>query len=157
MIRRFVIDVCGARPDWTPASIITQSVERIRKQVGTARVLSAVSGGVDSSVATALVQQAVGDQLAAVFVDTGLLRQGERQQVAAAFERDLEMRLLTVDVSQEILHYLQGVVDPEKKRRILGEAFIRTFEEQAHRLGSPHYLVQVTIYPDVVESSAPDR
>ena len=157
MIRRFVIDVCGARPDWTPASIITQSVERIRKQVGTARVLSAVSGGVDSSVATALVQQAVGDQLAAVFVDTGLLRQGERQQVAAAFERGLEMRLITVDVSQQILHSLQGVVEPEKKRRIIGEGFIRTFEEQAHQLGSPHYLVQGTIYPDVVESSAPDR
>jgi GMP synthase (glutamine-hydrolysing) len=157
MIRRFVIDVCGAKPDWTPASIITQSVERIRKQVGSARVLSAVSGGVDSSVATALVQQAVGDQLVAVFVDTGLLRQGERQQVAAAFERGLEMRLVTVDVSQELLQSLQGVVEPEKKRRIIGEAFIRTFEEQAHRLGSPPYLVQGTIYPDVVESSAPDR
>ena len=157
ILRHFVLDVCGARPDWTPASIISQAVERIRKQVGTAKVLSAVSGGVDSSVATALVQQAVGDQLAAVFVDTGLLRQGERQQVAAAFERGLEMRLLTVDVSHEILGALQGVIDPEKKRRIIGEGFIRTFEDQAHRLGSPHYLVQGTIYPDVVESSAPDR
>ena len=157
IIRRFVIDVCGARPDWTPASIINQSIERIRRQVGDARVLSAVSGGVDSSVATALVHRAIGSQLSAVFVDTGLLRQGERQAVEIAFHHNLDLNLHTVDVSEGILRSLRGIVDPEVKRRIIGEGFIRTFEEQALRLGSPPFLVQGTIYPDVVESSAPDR
>jgi GMP synthase (glutamine-hydrolysing) len=157
IIRRFVIEICGASPDWTPASIITQAIELIQQQVGKAKVLSAVSGGVDSSVATALVHRAIGDQLSAVFVDMGLLRQDERQQVETAFQRNLQMHLVTVDTTHDTLQALQGVSDPEKKRRIIGEAFIRTFEKEALRLGSPPYLVQGTIYPDVVESSAPDR
>jgi len=157
IIRRFVVDICGARPDWTPASIISQAIDRIQQQVGKAKVLSAVSGGVDSSVATALVHRAVGDQLSAIFVDTGLLRQDERQQVETAFQRNLHMHLDTVDTTSDTLQVLRGVSDPEKKRRIIGERFIRTFEEQALRLGSPPYLIQGTIYPDVVESSAPDR
>jgi len=157
ILRRFVIEVCHAQPDWTPESIIAASVERIRLQVGQARVLSAVSGGVDSSVATALVQRAVGDQLVAVFIDNGLLRQGEAVQVVNVFQRTLGVELVPVDAVADFLGALKGVTDPEQKRRIIGELFIRSFEAQSLRLGMPPFLVQGTIYPDVVESSAPDR
>jgi GMP synthase (glutamine-hydrolysing) len=161
LLRRFVVDICQARPDWTPDSIIAESVERIRKQVGQARVLSAVSGGVDSTVATALVQRAVGDQLMGVFVDTGLLRQGEVAQVRSALHENLGVELVVVDAVAEFMQALQGVTEPEEKRRIIGECFIRIFENQARQLGmldTPRrFLVQGTIYPDVVESSAPDR
>ncbi len=156
-IRHFAIDICGARPDWTPESIIEQAVGRIRKQVGDERVLAAVSGGVDSSVAAALVHRAVGDQLVAVFVDTGLLRKGEAEQVAEAFRERMHAELVTVDAAVRFLSALRGVTEPEGKRRIVGEKFIRLFEEQARELGEPRFLVQGTIYPDVVESSAPDR
>jgi len=157
ILRRFALEVCGARPQWTPGSIIAASVERVRQQVGPASVLSAVSGGVDSSVATALVQQAVGDQLVAVFVDTGLLRQGEAAQVQAALRERLEIELITVQAESQFLSALQGIISPEKKRQVIGELFIRIFEDQARQLGAPPFLVQGTIYPDVVESSAPDR
>jgi GMP synthase (glutamine-hydrolysing) len=157
ILRRFVVDICGASPDWTPESIIHQSVERIRQQVGAQRVLSAVSGGVDSSVATALVHRAIGDQLTAVFVDTGMLRMGESNQVVQTFQRNLGVELIAVDAVNQFLDALQGVTDPEAKRRIIGETFIRVFEAQARYLGLPRFLVQGTIYPDVVESSAPDR
>ncbi|HZW03060.1 MAG TPA: glutamine-hydrolyzing GMP synthase, partial [Anaerolineaceae bacterium] len=157
MLRRFVVDVCGAVADWTPAHIIDQAVERIRAQVGSARVLSAVSGGVDSSVATALVHRAVGDQLTAVFVDNGLLRNGEREQVEAAFCDQLGSRLITVDAVERFMRNLSGVTEPEEKRRIIGDTFIRVFEQQALEVGAPPFLVQGTIYPDVVESRAPER
>lgn len=157
VLRRFVVEVCGARAEWTSESIIAESVERIQAQVGEARVLSAVSGGVDSSVATALVHRAVGDQLAAVFVDTGLLRQGESAQVVGAFQDAMGVELIAVDAVGEFADALQDIFDPEEKRRVIGERFIRIFEAQARQLGSPKYLVQGTIYPDVVESSAPDR
>jgi GMP synthase (glutamine-hydrolysing) len=157
MLHRFVIDVCAATPDWTPESIIADSVERIRQQVGNERVLSAVSGGVDSSVATALVHRAIGDQLSAVFVDTGMLRMDERQQVEIAFRNNLGTRLVTVNAIEDFLDKLEGVTEPESKRRIIGETFIRLFEAEANRAGQPRFLVQGTIYPDVVESSAPDR
>ena len=153
ILRRFVVDVCGAKPDWTPESIITRAVRRIHTQVGSEPVLAAVSGGVDSSVAAALVRRAIGDQLSAVFVDHGLLRKGERGQVQAA----LGSSLITVDAVDTFLSALKGVTEPETKRRIIGETFIRVFEREATRLGSPHFLVQGTIYPDVVESAAPDR
>jgi GMP synthase (glutamine-hydrolysing) len=157
ILRRFVVDVCAAQPDWTPDSIITAGVERVRAQVGGERVLSAVSGGVDSSVATALVHRAIGDQLSAVFVDTGMLREGEREQVEAAFRKNLGVNLVVVNAVEEFLDALDGVTEPETKRRIIGETFIRIFEAEARRLGQPRFLVQGTIYPDVVESSAPDR
>jgi GMP synthase (glutamine-hydrolysing) len=157
ILRRFVRDVCGAKADWTPESIIADSVARIRAQVGGERVLAAVSGGVDSSVATALVHKAVGDQLDAVFVDTGMLRLNEREQVEIAFRQSLGVRLSTVNAIEEFLEKLQGVTDPETKRKNIGETFIRTFEVEAKRLGHPPFLVQGTIYPDVVESSGPDR
>ncbi|MCE1255696.1 MAG: glutamine-hydrolyzing GMP synthase [Anaerolineae bacterium] len=157
ILRRFVINICAAKTEWTPESIISQSVERIRQQVGEQRVLSAVSGGVDSSVATALVNRAVGEQLSAVFVDHGLLRLNERSQVEAAMRPHLGDRLVVVDAEAKFLDLLHNVTEPEAKRRIIGESFIRIFEEQARQLGQPPFLVQGTIYPDVVESSAPDR
>ena len=157
ILRRFVQVVCGAQADWTPESIVTESVARIRAQVGGERVLSAVSGGVDSSVATALVHRAVGDQLAAVFVNTGLLRHGESAQVIGTFREASGVELVAVDAVEEFASVLRGVTEPEEKRRVIGERFIRIFEAHARRLGSPRFLVQGTIYPDVVESSAPDR
>ncbi|MFZ5881694.1 MAG: glutamine-hydrolyzing GMP synthase [Chloroflexota bacterium] len=157
LLQHFAVDVCGAKPEWTPASIIEDAVARIRAQVGTERVLAAVSGGVDSSVAAALVHKAIGDQLVAVFVDTGLIRQGEGEQVVSAFREHLHAELVAVDAADEYFSALQGVTDPEQKRRIVGEKFIRIFEQQARQLGQPRFLVQGTIYPDVVESSAPDR
>jgi GMP synthase (glutamine-hydrolysing) len=165
ILRRFVVDICQASPEWTPESIIQDSVKRIREQVGNHRVLSAVSGGVDSSVATALVHRAVGEQLVAVFVDTGMLRQGEAVQVVNVFRRTLGVELIGVNSVDRFINALRGVIEPERKRKVIGELFIRTFEEQARQLNSfhgtdqvtPRFLVQGTIYPDVVESSAPDR
>ncbi|HEY6071966.1 MAG TPA: glutamine-hydrolyzing GMP synthase, partial [Anaerolineales bacterium] len=157
LLRHFAVDICEARPDWTPASIIEASVERIRAQVGGERVLAAVSGGVDSTVAAALVHRAIGDQLTAVFVDTGLLRQDEGRQVASAFRENLHTELITVDAAGEFFEALKGLTEPEQKRRAVGEKFIRLFEQQARRLGHIPFLLQGTIYPDVVESSAADR
>ncbi len=157
LLRRFAVEICGAGAQWTPDSIIQQAVAHIQQQVGGERVLVAVSGGVDSSVAAALVHKAIGDQLSAVFVDTGMLRQDERQQVEAAFRRHLGAKLTVVDAIEDFMDRLQGVSEPEAKRRIIGETFIRIFEVEARKLGQPRFLVQGTIYPDVVESSAPDR
>jgi GMP synthase (glutamine-hydrolysing) len=131
--------------------------QRVRTQVGAQPVIAGVSGGVDSAVAAALVRRAVGDQLTNIFVNTGMLRQGEPEAVVEAFGERAGGRLFAVDASESFLDALAGVTDPEAKRRIIGEKFIRSFEEQARRLGSVNYLVQGTIYPDVVESSGPDR
>ncbi|MGE5464970.1 MAG: glutamine-hydrolyzing GMP synthase, partial [Syntrophothermus sp.] len=118
-LKHFAVDICGVKPEWTPRSIIEDAVERVRRQVGGERVLAAVSGGVDSSVAAALVHAAIGDQLVAVFVDTGLLRMNEGEQVAAAFRNNLHSELITVDASDEFLSALAGVTEPEQKRRIV--------------------------------------
>jgi len=157
ILRRFVVEVCEAKTDWTPQSIISEGVARIKAQVGGQRVLSAVSGGVDSSVATAMVHRALGEQLIAIFVDTGLLRQREGFQVVTTFQRHMGVELVSVDASDEFMQALRGVTEPERKRKIIGELFVKIFETQARQLGMPRYLVQGTIYPDVVESSAPDR
>jgi GMP synthase (glutamine-hydrolysing) len=157
LLEHFAREICGCAPDWTPASIIEESVARIRAQVGGERVLAAVSGGVDSSVAAALVHKAIGDQQVAVFVDTGLLRQGEPEQVVKAFREQMGAELVTVQAEAEFFAALKGVTDPEQKRKIVGEKFIRIFEYAAKKLGAPKFLVQGTIYPDVVESAAPDR
>ena len=157
ILRRFVIDICDINPDWTPTSIIQENVVNIRAKVGGNLVLSAVSGGVDSSVATAMVQRAIGDQLIAIFVDTGLLRAGEVSQVTQVLYDDLGIELILVDAVQQFMDALQGITEPEAKRKVIGELFIRIFEQQARRLNNPQFLVQGTIYPDVVESSAPDR
>lgn len=130
---------------------------QVRSQVGTQQVIAGVSGGVDSSVAAALVHRAVGDQLTCIFINNGLLRHGEPEAVAETFNKNLGARLIAVDASETFLEALRGVTDPEVKRKIIGELFIRKFEEQAQQIGQAGYLVQGTIYPDVVESSAPDR
>jgi len=157
LLKHFALAVCGCAPDWTPGSIIEESLVRIRTQVGGDRVLAAVSGGVDSSVAAALVHQAIGDQLVAVFVDTGLMRKDEPEQVVSTFRKQMGVELVAVDAVGEFFAALKGVTDPEMKRRIVGEKFIRIFEREAGKLGAPKFLVQGTIYPDVVESAAPDR
>jgi GMP synthase (glutamine-hydrolysing) len=157
LLRAFVVDVCGAQPEWTPVSILTTAVERVRLQVGAQPVIAGVSGGVDSAVAAALVRRAVGEQLTNIFVNTGLLRQGEPEAVVEAFGERAGGRLIAVDATESFLDALAGVSEPEAKRRIIGEKFIRAFEEQARRLGPVRHLVQGTIYPDVVESSGPDR
>ncbi len=157
LLKHFATDICGVKPEWTPDSIIEDAVTRIRAQVGGEHVLAAVSGGVDSSVAAALVHKAIGDQLVAVFVDTGLLRKDEGERVASAFRKHLHSELIAVDAADEFLDALKGVTEPEQKRKIVGEKFIRIFEQQAKQVGQPKFLMQGTIYPDVVESSAPDR
>jgi GMP synthase (glutamine-hydrolysing) len=153
----FALRICEARPEWTPASILETAVQRVRSQVGDEAVLAAVSGGVDSLVAAAIVQRAVGDRLWCVFVDTGLMRQGEPEAVVATLQGNLHARFLAVNAAESFLDALEGQTDPEAKRRIVGGLFIRVFEEQARKAGQPRFLVQGTIYPDVVESSGPER
>jgi GMP synthase (glutamine-hydrolysing) len=157
ILRRFAVEVCAAPADWTPASIVDQAVNAIRAQVGSQRVLAAVSGGVDSSVAAALVHRAIGEQLVALFVDTGLLRQSEREEVVRTFRGNLGAELILVEAADEFLGALQGLTDPEAKRLAIGERFIRLFERAAKDLGQPPFLVQGTIYPDVIESRGPER
>lgn len=157
ILRRFAVEICNVATDWTPAAIVGQSIERIRAQIGKESALVAISGGLDSSVAAALVHQAIGDQLLAIFVDTGLLRAGEREQVSQALRANLGIELVVEDASAQFLADLQGVTEPEEKRRRIGERFIRVFEAQAQQLGKPRFLVQGTIYPDVIESRAPER
>ncbi len=154
LLTNFVFKVCGCQPTWTPENIIRQAVTAIQAQVGVDRVIAAVSGGVDSTVATALVHQAVGDKLDAVFVDTGLMRQGEPLQIVSTFRDVFKVHLHPVNAGEEFLSALSSVTDPEKKRKIIGSLFINLFDQQAQRLGNPPFLVQGTIYPDVVESSA---
>ncbi len=157
ILRRFVLTVCGASPGWQPASIVDQSIQNIRDHVGDGAVIAGVSGGVDSSVAAALVHRAVGDQLQCIFVNNGLLRQGEADAVVSTFSEILGAKLKAVDASDVFLDALEGVTDPEDKRRLIGDRFIRVFEEQARFFGEAKFLVQGTIYPDVVESSSPGR
>ncbi len=157
IISNFLFQICNINASWTPASIIEDSIAQIKKVVGNSKVLSAVSGGVDSSVATALVHKAVGDQLDAVFVDTGLLRKNEVPDVQAALQDTLHINLHTVQAANLFFQDLQGINDPEDKRSKIGNRFIRIFEEHARKLNTPDFLVQGTIYPDVVESASPDR
>ena len=157
ILKNFLFQICQISASWTPASIIGESISQIRKTVGKTRVLSAVSGGVDSSVATALVHKAVGDQLDAVFVNNGLLRKNEVQHVKAALQDTLHINLRTVQAANHFFHDLEGITDPEEKRARIGNRFIRVFEEHARKLDNPGFLVQGTIYPDVVESASADR
>jgi GMP synthase (glutamine-hydrolysing) len=157
ILRTFVVDICKVKTQWTPAAIIETVTMQVRSQVGKQQVIAGVSGGVDSSVAAALVHRAVGDQLTCIFINNGLLRHGEPEAVAETFNKSLGARLIVMDATETFLDALRGVIDPEVKRKIIGELFIRKFEEQAQQIGKAEYLVQGTIYPDVVESSAPDR
>jgi GMP synthase (glutamine-hydrolysing) len=152
ILKNFLYRVAGAPPVWTAAAVIEEETARIRAQVGSARVLCALSGGVDSAVAALLVHKAVGDQLTCVFVDHGLLRREEGDQVVETFGRHFRVPLVHVDARERFLTRLAGVEDPEQKRKIVGEEFIRVFEEEAARLGAIRYLVQGTLYSDVIES-----
>jgi GMP synthase (glutamine-hydrolysing) len=152
ILSNFVHAICGCDASWTMEAFIDETVASIRDRLGPARVICGLSGGVDSAVAAALVHRAIGDQLRCVFIDNGLLRQGESQEVERVFEAALGIPLATVDASERFLGRLVGVVDPEVKRRAIGHVFIEVFEEQAARLGPIDYLVQGTLYPDVIES-----
>jgi GMP synthase (glutamine-hydrolysing) len=154
VMKRFLYDACGLLPDWTPTNIIDDAVERIRAQVGDAGVLCALSGGVDSSVAALLVHRAVGDRLTCVFVDHGLNREGEPEQVEETFGRHFRVPLVHVKAADRFLAKLAGVTDPERKRKAIGEEFIRVFEEVAREHRDARFLVQGTLYPDVIESGS---
>ncbi|MGD2177754.1 MAG: glutamine-hydrolyzing GMP synthase, partial [Anaerolineae bacterium] len=157
ILRRFAVDICGCTPDWTPASFIDQAVETIRERVGDEHVVCGLSGGVDSSVTAALVHRALSEQLTSVFVNHGLLRKGEPEQVAHTFRHRLGIRVVTVDAAESFLDALTGVKDPEHKRRIIGERFIRVFENAAAHVGGVRFLAQGTLYPDVIESCGSER
>ncbi len=152
VLRNFLIDICGAAGTWSARSVIEEQIERIREQVGEGRALCALSGGVDSSVAALLVHRAIGDRLTCVFVDHGLMRKNEGDQVVAAFRDHFRVPLVAVDAEQRFLAKLKGVTDPERKRKIIGNEFIRVFEEEADRLDGIRFLVQGTLYSDVIES-----
>jgi len=153
LIANFVREICGCSGDWTPANFIAEETERLREQIGSGKVVLGLSGGVDSAVAASLLQRAIGHQLTCIFVDHGLLRQGEAQQVVKTFQEEQGMRLVAVNAVEEFMEALFGVTEPEQKRRIIGEAFIRIFEREAAKLGPIDFLAQGTIYPDVVESA----
>ena len=153
VLRNFVQQVCGCQPDWTPANFIDEQVRLIREQVGNGRCVLGLSGGVDSAVAAGLIHRAIGEQLICIFVDHGMLRQGEALQVIETFEKEQGMKLIAVNAIEEYLEALDSVTDPEQKRRIIGEKFVRIFEREANRLGKIDFLAQGTIYPDVIESA----
>lgn len=154
ILRHFVVDVCGCSGDWQMDSFVRTTVEELRARIGSGKVLCALSGGVDSSVAAVLLSRAVGKQLTCVFVDHGLLRKDEGDQVEAVFGPDgpYDLNFIRVDAQDRFFNALKGVTEPEKKRKIIGEGFIRVFEEEARKIGAVDFLVQGTIYPDVIES-----
>lgn len=154
ILKRFLYEVCGARPLWTSHSIIERAVERIRAQVEDGQVICGLSGGVDSAVAAALVHEAVGDQLTCIFIDHGLLRKDEGEQVEETFLRNFRTNLIHVKAADRFLEKLQGVTEPETKRKVIGETFIRVFEEASSDLADVRFLVQGTLYPDVIESGS---
>ncbi|MGH3003439.1 MAG: glutamine-hydrolyzing GMP synthase [Gaiellaceae bacterium] len=156
VLENFLYEIAGAAPVWTPAAVIEEQVERIRAQVGNERVLCALSGGVDSAVAALLVHKAVGDRLTCVFVDHGLLRKGEAEQVVETFDGVFGVPLVHVQAQERFLAKLDGVTDPERKRKLIGTEFIRVFEDEARKLGEIRRLVQGTLYSDVIESGGTD-
>lgn len=153
MLKRFVTDICHCKPDWVMGDYIAEAVEMIRKQTNGEEVILGLSGGVDSSVAAALIHRAIGDKLTCVFVDNGLLRKGEREQVRETFEKNMGLKLIVVDAVDRFMGELAGVTDPEQKRKIIGREFVNVFQEEAEKLSNAKWLAQGTIYPDVIESA----
>lgn len=154
ILNRFVLNICGCKPDWVMEDYITEAVETIRREVGTDEVILGLSGGVDSSVAAALIHRAIGKQLTCVFVDNGLLRKNEREQVRETFEKNMGLKLIVVDAVDRFMNALSGVTDPEAKRKIIGREFVNVFQDEAAKLTAAKWLAQGTIYPDVIESAA---
>lgn len=154
ILNRFVLNICGCKPDWVMEDYITEAVESIRREVGTDEVILGLSGGVDSSVAAALIHRAIGKQLTCVFVDNGLLRKNEREQVRETFEKNMGLKLIVVDAVDRFMNALAGVTDPEAKRKIIGREFVNVFQDEAAKLTAAKWLAQGTIYPDVIESAA---
>jgi GMP synthase (glutamine-hydrolysing) len=155
ILKNFLYKVCDLAPTWTPVSIIEEAVERIRQQLGSQRVICGLSGGVDSAVAALLTYKAVGKQLTCIFVDHGFMRKDEGEEVEDTFRRHFHVPLVHVKAQDRFMNRLRGITEPEQKRKIIGEEFIRTFEEEAQRLGDVRFLVQGTLYPDVIESGTP--
>ena len=157
IIENFLYEVCGCNALWTPGNFVRDSIDRVREQVGDGKVICALSGGVDSAVAAALIQRAIGDRLTCIFVNNGMMRKGEPQAVSDTFNRHFEANFIYADATENFLGALSGVIDPERKRRIIGEEFIRVFDEQAASIGSVDFLAQGTLYPDVIESETSDN
>ena len=153
ILSRFVQDICGCEALWTPSNIVEDAIAQVREQVGSANVLLGLSGGVDSSVVAALLHRAIGDQLTCVFVDNGLLRLHEGDQVMAMFKENMGVKVIRADAEQQFLDNLAGETDPEKKRKIIGRTFIDVFDAEASKLENIQFLAQGTIYPDVIESA----
>lgn len=156
MLRNFLYNVCGCKGDWIMKEFAEKSIKALKEKIGDKKVLCALSGGVDSSVAAVMIHRAVGKQLTCVFVDNGLLRKNEGDEVETLFRKQFDINLVRANAQDRFLNKLLGVTEPEKKRKIIGEEFIRVFEEEAKKIGKVDYLVQGTIYPDVVESGAGD-
>ncbi len=154
ILRNFAYRVCGCSGNWTPGNFINDSIKQIREQVGTGKVISAISGGVDSAVVSALIHRAIGDQLTCIFVDNGLLRREEVERVFGILQRNMGMPIRHSDSASRFLKRLKGVIEPEAKRKIIGEEFIRVFEEEANAIGKVDFLAQGTLYPDVIESAS---
>jgi len=152
ILKNFVYKVCGCKGNWTMGNFVNESIERIKEQVGGGKVISALSGGVDSSVVATLIHRAIGDQLTCIFVNNGLLRREEAERTLKVFKNNLGMSIIYVDATERFLNRLKGVTDPEGKRKIIGEEFIRVFEEEADKIGKVDFLAQGTLYPDVIES-----
>ncbi|MHB1686548.1 MAG: glutamine-hydrolyzing GMP synthase [Ignavibacteriaceae bacterium] len=152
IINNFVYRICQCKGDWTPQNFIEDSIEKIKNEVGNSKVICALSGGVDSTVAAVLVKKAIGENLISIHIDTGLMRKNESEKIGKLFDEKLDLNHIHIDASQRFLKNLAGVVDPEKKRKIIGNTFIEVFEEEAKKHGDSKFLVQGTLYPDVIES-----
>jgi len=154
ILKNFVYQICGCQGNWTIGNFIDESISRIKKQVGEGKAISALSGGVDSSVVATIIHRAIGDQLTCIFVNHGLLRREEVERTFNVFRLNLGMNIIYVDATERFLHRLKGVTDPETKRKIIGEEFIRVFEKEANKIGKVDFLAQGTLYPDVIESAS---
>ena len=157
ILENFLVRTCDCRESWTPGNFVSDSIKRIQEQVGDGRVICALSGGVDSAVTAMLLHKAIGDQLTCIFVNNGLLRLEEPERVQDTFKRNMGLNLVYADASERFLTELAGVIDPEQKRKVIGEEFIRVFEEAASGLGQTDFLAQGTLYPDVIESETPEN
>ena len=157
ILENFLVRICDCRESWTPGNFVSDSIKRIQEQVGDGRVICALSGGVDSAVTAMLLHKAIGDQLTCIFVNNGLLRLEEPERVQDTFKRNMGLNLVYADASERFLTELAGVIDPEQKRKVIGEEFIRVFEEAASGLGQTDFLAQGTLYPDVIESETPEN